>query len=109
MHLAVIIPEITKFPYTFFKKLGCRMISFCSSFEFFKGKNRQSLFLKKRYHNALFSLENDNTPEKALIQFYKIINILIVNNREAFDFEWGLLNEQGFSYGKLKTSAYSPY
>jgi len=103
MHLAILIPEICKFPYTLYKKLGIRMISFCYG-AYLLQPHFKIMFAKKRF-NGLFIVEMDNTPERIIKHFHRVLCYYLVNYKKNFYKEWKALNPPDFKYGETKLKA----
>lgn len=97
MHLAVILPELCKIPYTTLKKLGLRVLTFCSDCVCLK-PNFKSVFLRKRY-NGMFTLAHENTAKKVVKYFHKMICFQLVHENSSFTNDWKYVNKKDFVYG----------
>jgi uncharacterized short protein YbdD (DUF466 family) len=98
--LVCLIPEICKFPYSFYKKVGIRMLSFCL-YSIVNNSAHQTLYLKKRWH-GLFSLDTENNPERIIKHFYKVIAFHVVATDKNIEAKWKKINSPGFKYGASK-------
>lgn len=98
--LVCLIPELCKLPYSFYKKVGIRIMSFCL-YSTVNNSAHHSLYQKKRWH-GLFSLDAENNPEKIIKHFYKVVCFHLVSGEKNLETKWKRLNTSGFKYGPLK-------
>jgi hypothetical protein len=94
--LVVLTQEIAKFPYTFFRKINLRVITFCYHVNIL-AQSHLIAFEKKRF-SGLFVFTLDRTPEKIIILFHQIIIHNCLRYDSNISIPWTKYNPDGFEY-----------
>jgi len=97
-YLNILLIQITKFPNSFFRKLGLRIFSFCDSVTINKSAHKEIYY--KRVLSGLFEVEKLKTLQEIKFYFYKFVCYHIAQTSETFNREWAKLNQKGFLYTK---------
>lgn len=95
-YLNILLIQMTKFPHTFFRKVGLRIFSFCDSVILNKSDHKEIYY--KRALSGLFEVEKLKTLQEIKLYFYKLICYHIAQTSETFHSEWMKINQKGFNY-----------
>jgi len=97
-YLNILLLQIIKFPNTFFRKIGLKIISFCESVTLHKSAHKDIYY--KRVLSGLFEVDKQKTLQEIKTYFYKFICYHIAQRNEGFCREWAKINHKEFSYTK---------
>jgi len=78
-----LIPELCKFPYSFYSKIDLISLSFCGSVAILQQNSRK--LAEKRIFNGIFPVGNLRSEEQVQNHFYKILTYLIKTIEPDFD------------------------
>jgi len=106
-YLAVLLPEVAKFPSTMFKRFGINLFNFCETIELKKEEFRE--VYTKKVTNGTFFIQDHEYPHKVRTHLFKIVCYHVNQHQKDFAKQWKSLNPSGFNYikgwegkGKLK-------
>lgn len=85
-YLELIIQEMCKFPYSFFKKLGLSVLTFCQDYELYKEPNNP--MVSKKVFGGMFAINKLGNEENVVNQFYKILFYHLKTQLPDLDSQW---------------------
>mmetsp|Transcript_32267 Transcript_32267/g.29110 ORF Transcript_32267/g.29110 Transcript_32267/m.29110 type:complete len:125 (+) Transcript_32267:390-764(+) len=85
-YLGILIPELQRFPYSFYRALEVRQFNFVGKIELLNPERIETF--KKRYYNWHMMVDSQRQPQEILDHFLRLICFAIVNKSPSFGEAW---------------------
>jgi len=84
--LQTVVQEISRFPYSFYKKIGLSMITVCQKIQLFK--DRKDPIVKRKLLSGMFILDHLSNENEIINTFYKVLFFYLKDQIPDLDTHW---------------------